>query len=36
MKLTDNLQISLEVGVPIIKEYPVYNFKTEARVRVSF
>ena len=34
-KLTDNLQISLEVGVPIIKEYPVYNFKTEARVRVS-
>jgi hypothetical protein len=36
VKLTDNLQISLEVGVPIIKEYPVYNFKTETRVRVSF
>lgn len=36
VKLTDNLQISLEVGVPIVKEYPVYNFKTEARVRVSF
>jgi hypothetical protein len=36
VKLTDNLQISLEVGVPIIKEYPVYNFKTEARARVSF
>jgi hypothetical protein len=35
-KLTDNLQISLEVGVPLIKEYPVYNFKTEARVLVSF
>jgi Putative MetA-pathway of phenol degradation len=36
VKLTDNLEISLEVGVPIVKEYPVYNFKTEARVRVSF
>jgi hypothetical protein len=36
VKLTDNLEISLEVGVPIIKEYPVYNFKTEARVRVTF
>jgi hypothetical protein len=36
VKLTDNLEISLEVGVPIIEEYPVYNFKTEARVRVSF
>ncbi|HEY8031803.1 MAG TPA: transporter [Methylocella sp.] len=36
VKLTDNLQISLEIGVPIIKEYPVYNFKTEARVAVSF
>ena len=35
-KLTDNLQISLEVGVPLINEYPVYNFKTEARVLVSF
>lgn len=36
VKLTDNLEISLEVGVPIVKEYPVYNFKTEARVRVTF
>jgi len=36
VKLTDNLEISLEVGVPIINEYPVYNFKTEARVRMSF
>jgi hypothetical protein len=36
VKLTDNLEISLEVGVPIVKAYPVYNFKTEARVRVSF
>jgi hypothetical protein len=23
VKLTDNLEISLEVGVPIVKEYPV-------------
>jgi hypothetical protein len=36
VKLTDNLQISLEASVPIIKEYPVYNFKTETRVRMSF
>ena len=35
-KLTDNLQISLEVSVPIIKDYSVYNFKTDARVMVSF
>jgi hypothetical protein len=35
-KLTDTLQISLEGSVPIVKAYPVYNFKTEARVRVSF
>jgi hypothetical protein len=35
-KLTDTLQISLEASVPIVKAYPVYNFKTEARVRISF
>jgi hypothetical protein len=35
-KVTDNLEISLEVGVPIVKAYPVYDFKTEARVRVLF
>jgi hypothetical protein len=26
----------LEVGVPIIKDYPVYNFKTEVRLNVTF
>jgi hypothetical protein len=34
--LIENLQIYLEVGVPIIKDYPVYNFKTNARIMVSF
>ena len=34
-KLTDNLALSLEVGVPIIKDYPVYNFKTEVRVNLK-
>ncbi|MEJ0092473.1 MAG: transporter [Methylocella sp.] len=35
-KLTNTLQVSLEVGVPIVKDYPVYNFKTELRVRVLY
>ena len=35
-KLTKNLAASLEVGVPIIKDYPVYDFKTEARLNRSY
>jgi hypothetical protein len=35
-KLNQNLVLSLEVGVPIIKDYPVYNFKTEVRLNVLF
>jgi hypothetical protein len=35
-KFTDWLQISLEGAVPIVKEYPVYNFKTELRIRITF
>lgn len=35
-KLTQNLVLSLEVGVPIIKQYPVYDFKTEARLNLLF
>jgi hypothetical protein len=35
-KLTDDVTMSLEVGVPIIKDYPVYNFKTELRFAVKF
>jgi hypothetical protein len=34
--LTDHVALSLEVGVPIIKDYPVYNFKTEVRLNVTF
>jgi hypothetical protein len=34
--LTDSLEISLEGSVPIVKEYPVYNFKTELRIRITF
>ena len=32
-KLNDHMTVSFEVGVPIIKDYPVYNFK--ARVRLN-
>ena len=35
-KLTQNLAASLEVAVPIIKDYPVYDFKTEARLNLSY
>ena len=35
-KLSDNAALSLEVGVPIIKDYPVYDFKTEVRLNVTF
>jgi Putative MetA-pathway of phenol degradation len=35
-KLTNTLEISLEGSVPIVKEYPVYNFKTELRIRMLF
>lgn len=35
-KLTQNLVLSLEVSVPIIKDYPVYDFKTEVRLNLLF
>jgi hypothetical protein len=35
-KITDTLTASLEVGVPIIKDYPVYNFKTELKIAAQF
>jgi Putative MetA-pathway of phenol degradation len=35
-KVTDSLIISLEAGVPIVKDYPVYNFKTELRMVLRF
>jgi hypothetical protein len=34
--LTKNFTISLEVGIPIIKDYPVYDFKTTTRLNVKF
>jgi hypothetical protein len=35
-KLTKDLVLSLEVGVPIVKDYPVYDFKTEVRLNMLF
>jgi len=34
--VTNDLVVSLEVGVPIIKDYPVYNFKTELKLAAKF
>lgn len=35
-KFGDNIVVSLEGSVPVIKDYPVYNFKTELRVSAKF
>jgi hypothetical protein len=35
-KFTKTLTVSLEVGVPIVNQYPVYNLKTELRVDMKF
>jgi hypothetical protein len=35
-KLSDNVALSLELGVPIIKDYPVYNVKTQVRLNVTY
>lgn len=35
-KLSETIALSLEVGVPIIKDYPVYNFKSEVRLNVNW
>jgi Putative MetA-pathway of phenol degradation len=35
-KFTKTLTVSLEVGIPIINQYPVYDLKTELRVNVKF
>jgi hypothetical protein len=35
-KFTNNIALSLEVGVPIIKDYPVYNLKTQLRLNVTY
>jgi hypothetical protein len=35
-QLSDNASLSFELGVPIIKDYPVYNIKTQVRFNVTF
>ena len=35
-KITDDLMISLEISGPIIKDYPVYDFKIETRTVFRF
>jgi hypothetical protein len=35
-KLDEHTALSLEVGVPIIKDYPVYNFKAQVRLNRTF
>jgi hypothetical protein len=35
-KFSKTLSVSLEVGVPIVNQYPVYDFKTELRVDMKF
>jgi hypothetical protein len=34
--LTDHIAVSLELGVPIIKDYPVYNVKAQVRLNMTF
>ncbi len=34
--LNDKVLLSLEIGVPIIKDYPVYDFKTELRMVIKY
>ena len=36
VRLSDKVQLSLEGSVPIVKAYPVYNFKAETRLRIVF
>ena len=35
-KITNDIVLMWEVSVPMIKDYPVYNFKTDFRVRKEF
>jgi hypothetical protein len=35
-KITDNVALSLEIGVPIIKDYPVYDFKGQFRLNATW
>jgi len=31
-----NITVSLEASVPIVNQYPVYDFKTVARLNLKF
>jgi hypothetical protein len=35
-KFSDTIALSLEIGVPIIKNYPVYDFKAQLRLNVTY
>jgi hypothetical protein len=35
-QLSKNIALSFELGVPIIKDYPVYNLKTQVRLNVTY
>jgi hypothetical protein len=35
-KFSKTLNVSLEIGVPIIKQYPVYDFTSQLRVNINF
>jgi hypothetical protein len=35
-QLSNNAALSFELGVPIIKDYPVYNLKTQVRLNVTY
>ena len=36
VRLSDQMALSLEGSVPIVKAYPVYNFKAEVKLRILF
>jgi hypothetical protein len=35
-KLADGIVLMLEASVPMIKDYPVYNFKADFRIKKEF
>ena len=35
-KLSDDAALSFELGVPIIKDYPIYNIKTQVRLNITY
>lgn len=35
-KFTENIALSLEIGVPIVRDYPVYDFKKQLRLNVTW